>query len=125
MKKWKAWVCLIAIFLAGAVLGGIIGHRVTLHVMQRAARDPVYMRQMIVKRLTCKLDLKEDQRKSIESIIADSQVSIRDLRSEVEPRFTEIVKNAENQIQEVLDAKQQQEFRRLIAERRKLWQPAD
>ena len=121
MKKWKAWLCVIAIFLAGAILGGIVGHRVTLATVQRASREPAFLRQMIVKRLSWKLDLTEDQRKSVEGIIADSQVSIRDLRSEVEPRFTDIVSNAERQIQEVLNADQQEKFRELIAERRKFW----
>ena len=121
MKKWKAWLCVIAIFLAGIVIGLIAGHRMTLSFARKAAADPAFMRQVIVKRLSCKLDLTDDQRKSIEGIIADSQVSIRDLRSEVEPRFTDILKNAERQITEVLNAEQQEEFRELLAERRKFW----
>jgi len=125
MKNPKAWLCVVLIFIAGIVIGMIAGHRMTLSVMQKASRDPAYLRQMIVKRLSCKLDLSEDQRKSIEGIITDSQVSIRDLRGEVEPRFADILKNAERQIAEVLNAEQQEQFRRMLEERRKLWQPAE
>ena len=121
MKKWKAWLCVVGIFLAGVVLGGIIGHRMTVLFAQKAATDPAFMRQAIVKRLSCKLDLTDDQRKSIEGIIADSQVSIRDLRAEVEPRFSDILKNGERQITELLDARQQEKFRKMLAERRKFW----
>jgi len=121
MKNWKAWLCVTLIFIAGIVIGVIAGHRMTISTMQKAARDPAFLRQMIVKRLSCKLDLSEDQRKSIEGIITDSQVSIRDLRGEVEPRFADILKNAERQITEVLNAEQQEQFRRMLEERRKLW----
>jgi len=121
MKTWKAWLCVIGIFLAGVVLGGIIGHRMTASFARKAATDPVFMRQVIVKRLTSKLDLTDSQRKQVESIVRDSQVSIHDLRTEVEPRFSDILKNAERQITEVLDARQQEEFRKMIAERRRLW----
>jgi Spy/CpxP family protein refolding chaperone len=121
MKNWKAWLCVVLIFLAGIAIGMIAGHRMTVSTMQKAARDPAFLRQMIVKRLSCKLDLTDDQRKSIEAIITDSQVSIRDLRSEAEPRFSDILKNAERQIAEVLNAEQQEEFRELLEERRKVW----
>lgn len=114
-------MCVTLIFIAGIVIGVIAGHRMTISTMQKAARDPAFLRQMIVKRLSCKLDLSEDQRKSIEGIITDSQVSIRDLRGEVEPRFADILKNAERQITEVLNAEQQEQFRRMLEERRKLW----
>lgn len=123
MKPWKAWACVIGIFIAGVVLGVVIGHRMTMRFAQKAATDPAFMRQVILKRLTSKLDLTEGQRKQIESIVRDSQVSIHDLRTEVEPRFSDILRNAERQITEVLDARQQEEFRKLIEERHRLWKP--
>jgi hypothetical protein len=121
MKNWKAWIWVIAIFVSGMILGVIAGHLVTVKKAQEAARDPEVRRQMIVKRLSRKLDLTEDQRKSVDAIVADAQVSIRDLRKEVEPRFSEIIRNSERQITEVLNAEQQEEFRKLMEEKRRLW----
>ena len=121
MNKWKAWLCVIGIFLAGAVVGGIIGHRVTVQLAQKALNEPAFMRRAIVKRLTYKLDLSDDQRKQVEAIVADSQTSIRQLRSEVEPRFDGILKNAEGRIDKILNPEQQAEFKKLLSERRRLW----
>jgi Spy/CpxP family protein refolding chaperone len=123
MKNWKAWFWVVAVFLAGVALGLVGGHLLALKKTREVVRNPEVRRQMIVKRLSRKLDLTDDQRKSIEAIIADAQVSIRDLRQEVQPRFEDVIQNAERQISEVLTAEQQEEFRKFMAERKRLWRP--
>ena len=123
MNRWKAWLWVAAIFLAGALVGVIAGHRMTIHFIRQAAANPEWVRDRIEKRITGKLGMDEQQKAKLHEIIMDSHAQLQTLRGEAQPRFIKIVDDFDNRVAQILNDNQKEKYQELIAERKKRWSP--
>ena len=121
MKNWKAWLWVIAIFLAGALFGAVATTLATRSFIRKAANNPEFVHQMIVKRLSSRLDLDPEQRRQVDEIVIRTQARVRELRAQVQPQFVLILADSEDEISAVLNPAQREQFKEFIAERKKLW----
>ena len=124
MKKLKPWLLIFVVFFAGVVVG-VVGTRIAVRkILQRVAANPDLMRARIERDLASNLKLTPEQRAQAHDILVNSQNKIRELRSEFQPRFLEILNDAESQISEKLTPEQREKLQQFLKEKRKIWKPA-
>jgi Spy/CpxP family protein refolding chaperone len=117
MKSLKIWLLLALVFLAG-VVAGVVGTRAMVrHAVQNAILHPEKTQVMLERNLTRKLELDNGQRVKLHQILAATHSDMKNLRREYQPRFFEVVSNAEGQITAILTPEQQAKFDRLLAEK--------
>ncbi len=112
MKRWKAVLGIIFIFLLGAIAGGIISSAVYRH-RQPWGKPP--SREQVVRKLSHKLNLDANQRAQVEAIVNDAHNQMRDMRRAVQPKIDSILTDAQAKIRAVLRTDQKQEFNKLVA----------
>ncbi|MCB1105259.1 MAG: hypothetical protein H7A44_05705 [Opitutaceae bacterium] len=119
-KPWKVILAFIGVFLAGAVVGGIV----TLRFVREFARDFRPMDRfepLLMKRYASRLDLSEEQRKRVREIVRTTENELRRLRSE---GFKEAVAAGEKmnaQIEQILTPEQRVRLEELKQEMRERW----
>jgi len=86
MKNWKAIVGAIAVFVLGAVAGGLVTVGVVRHQFGHGHGGQM-MANFIVRRLTWKLDLDSTQREQLRAIVHDSQQDMKAVRRQMQPRL--------------------------------------
>ena len=117
MKSLKIWLLLALVFLAG-VVAGVVGTRAMVrHAVQNAILHPEKFQVMLERNLTRKLELDNGQRVKLHQILAATHTDMKNLRREYQPRFFEVVSNAEGQITAILTPGQQAQFDLLLAEK--------
>ena len=112
MKKWKVVIGIIAVFILGAVAGGVIGHGICWHTPHWGEIHP---REQVVRKLSRKLHLDADQKAQVEVIVNDAHNQMREMRRETQPKIDSIMGNAQQKIREILRPDQKAEFEKLIA----------
>ncbi len=112
MKRWKAVLGVIFIFILGAIAGGIISSAVIRHC-QPWGRPP--SREQVVSKLSRRLDLDTGQRAQVEVIVNDAHNQMREMRREDQPKIESILTDAQARIRTVLRPNQKQEFDKLVA----------
>ncbi|MHB8174461.1 MAG: periplasmic heavy metal sensor [Nitrospirota bacterium] len=112
MKRWKAVLGIIFIFLLGAIAGGIISSAVYRH---RQPWGKPHSREQVVRKLSHKLNLDANQRAQVEAIVNDAHNQMRDMRRAVQPKIDSILTDAQAKIRAVLRTDQKQEFNKLVA----------
>ena len=121
MNKAKPILVLCLVFLAGIAVG-VIGTRIVVRqAIQRMARNPDLMRERIEREITTRLALSSDQQSKVHAILLRSQREAQQLRREFQPRFTEIMDQAEHDVSETLTPEQRDKFEKLLKEKRPLW----
>jgi hypothetical protein len=122
MKSLKAWVLLLLVFGAGFG-GGIAASRIVLrHFVQRAIKDPDFMRRVIEKRMAFRLRLDSAQRGKLDEILRHTQTELAELRGEFQPRFFSIITDTQSEIDEILTPAQRERLQKLKAENQQWWQ---
>ncbi len=112
MKRWKAVLGIIFIFILGAIAGGIISSAV-IRQCRPWGRPP--SREEVVRKLSRKLDLDAGQRAQVEVIVNDAHNQMREMRREDQPKIESILTGAQAKIRAVLRPDQEQKFYRLVA----------
>jgi hypothetical protein len=122
-SKFKPWLLLVLVFFAG-IATGIIGTR---HVIRnfgpRLIGNPDWIRDRMERELGSELSLNAEQQAKVHKIFQDSQRDLGELRKEFGPRFGEIMKRSEKQIEEVLTLEQQAKYEKFLQEKKALWRP--
>ncbi len=112
MKKWKVVIGIIAVFILGAVAGGVISHAACWN---RPHWGEIHPREQVVRRLSRKLHLDADQKAQVEVIVNDAHNQMREMRRETQPKIDSIMGNAQQKIRAILRPDQKAEFEKLIA----------
>ena len=118
MKKWKAVLGIVLVFVLGVVAGGLISMKVCSHRIW-AGPPPV---SAVMQKLDKRLGLNPDQHTQVEAIIRDARGQMDAVRKETEPRIKSIMDGARDRIRTVLTPEQREKFEKLIQrwdERRK------
>lgn len=118
MKQIRPWLLLLLVFVAGFT-GGIVASRVAIrHFVQRAVRDPDFMRERVERRMVARLRLDPQQQAKVHDVLVGTQSELKELRADVQPRFQTIMNRAQSEIAATLTPEQRQRFERFRQENR-------
>lgn len=114
--KWKLFVYMTAIFLAGAISGLLLGLSFSKHRFQQPPESGQIF-EMLHQKLG-PLDLSPEQRRKIQPIIESTGEKLRMIHNETRNKVKEALESARAMIDPELTAKQ-----RLLLEQRRQFRP--
>ena len=100
-------ICLLVLFLLGAVTGTVYEGLASGHAGKRRGR----MSEMVAK-----LDLSEDQKARLDGILENGRKCMVDINTAYRAEFGKVRNATKAQIQEILTPEQREEFDAIIAE---------
>jgi len=119
MRSIKPVVGLILVFILGAASGSLVTYMVSQSRLESiVAGGPRAREEMLVKRLSSRLDLDSQQREQVRAIIHETHQEMRQLRQQSRPRIEALLTDSQLRISSLLRPEQQEKFRKIIAERR-------
>ncbi len=119
MKRWKAILGVLLVFLLGAAAGAIVMHRV-----DRVRTEAMWSGKgsatvdMIVSRFTRSLDLDAAQQQRVRAIVTETHREVVELRKPAQREVEAAIERSRARVREILHPDQQAKFDRLQAERR-------
>ena len=108
MTRWKAILGVVAVFLLGALAGGLVTIGVVGHRFRNRS-------DMIVRRLSWRLHLSAAQRDQLRGIVTNAQQQIH---QQVQPQIQVILAQSEDKVRAILQPDQLEEFNKIAAERK-------
>jgi hypothetical protein len=116
MKRFKVWLVLALVFLAGFA-GGVVATRVAVRRVVRAAiTHPELIRVRVERDLDRKLALDPRQRAQVHEALLHSQEQLKQVRLDFQPRLRSILAETRREISAVLTPAQQLRFEQYLAE---------
>jgi len=120
MKRWKAIVGILLVFLLGALAGVLATYAVYQQRMEGVARgEPGRTREFIVRRLTRDLSLDPPQSEQLRAIVRETHAELRELRKKIRPETEEIMARSQDRVRAILRPDQREKYEKIIAEHRK------
>lgn len=116
-RFWKITFGLVLLFALGGVSGATFSARRGENLLNRARLTDAWTQRWF-EQTTQRLDLREDQRQTLEPMLAQLQLQLRDLQKETAARATDIIRNNARQMWEVLDETQRARYRALRREQK-------
>jgi Spy/CpxP family protein refolding chaperone len=115
MNRLKAITGIVLIFALG-VLSGVLGAEMYYKYRIERFRDagPPARREMLMKRLTRRLDLTPQQQEKVSAIFAEMREDLSALRTKHQPELDEIRARSNARIKAILNADQQKKFDEMI-----------
>ena len=110
-NRWQVRVAAAVIFVLGFTAGILALNLYRGLVRAGGPRDRI-------EQLSERLNLTADQKTKVQQIFGDTREQLRALRQESEPRVTEIRRQADEQLQQVLTPEQWQQFQTVRSEMR-------
>lgn len=110
-SRWQVRVAALVIFVLGFAAGIM-----ALNVYRGFARTSAPRDRF--EQLSERLNLNADQKTKVQQIFGESREQLRALRKESEPRVTEIRKQADDKLQQVLTPEQWKQFQTVRDEMR-------
>ncbi len=118
MKNFKAIAGILLVFLLGAAGGGLVTHMIHVTRFERFISGGHRMREdVIVERLTKKLDLDSRQQEEVRVIVHETHDGIRQVRSRIKPQIEALLTAGQDRIKTVLRPDQREKFDKIIAGR--------
>ena len=125
MKNFKAIAGILLVFLLGAAGGALVTHMIHEARFEHFISGGHRLREdVIVERLTKKLDLDGRQQEQVRAIMHETHDGIRQARSRIRPQIEALLTAGQDRIKAVLLSDQREKFDRIIAER-KLHKPPE
>lgn len=104
--KWQVRIAALVIFVLGFAAGAL-----ALNVYKRWSRGTeAGSRQDRFERMLTGLQLNADQKTKVHQILSDTREQLQTLRKESEPRVSEIRRQTDEKLQQVLTPEQWQQF---------------
>jgi Spy/CpxP family protein refolding chaperone len=110
-NRWQVRIAALIIFVLGFTAGIL-----ALNVYRGLARSGQGNR---IDELAERLQLSAEQKTKVQEIFSDTREQLRAARQEMEPRMTEIRRQADGRLQTVLTPEQWEKFQRLRDERQR------
>ena len=119
MKNFKAIAGILLVFLLGAAGGALVTHMIHETRLEHFISGGHRMREdIIVQRLTRKLDLDSSQQEQVRAIMHETHDGIRQVRSRFHPQIEALLTAGQDRIKAVLRPDQREKFDKIIAERK-------
>lgn len=119
MKKWKAIIGVILVFVLGAAAGSIVTHKVCQRRMESiVSGGPHAVRKIMLERMNRELKLDDNQRAQLEAIFTETHDQIRAAKKQVEPQIDSILDRAEDKVRAMLRPDQRERFEKFVIERK-------
>ena len=109
-NRWQVRIATVIIFVLGFTAGIL-----AVNVYRRWDRGPGNR----IDELAERLQLTADQKTKVQEIFGDTREQLRAARQEMEPRMSEIRRQADGRLQTVLTPEQWQKFQRMREERQR------
>jgi Spy/CpxP family protein refolding chaperone len=119
MKNIMAISGILLVFLLGAAGGALVTHMIHEARFEHFISGGHRMREdVIVERLTKKLDLDGRQQEQVRAIMQETHDGIRQARSRIRPQIEALLTAGQDRIKAVLRPDQREKFDRIITERK-------
>ena len=119
MKKWKAIIGVVLVFVLGALSGAIVSYGVCRHKEDALLYGGHGARSAaIVERMSCRLKLDRDQREKLEAIMKDTHREMLEARRPLQPKIDEILARTETRVRGILRPDQIDAFNKFTAEKK-------
>jgi uncharacterized membrane protein len=120
MKRWKAVVSVILIFLLGGMAGALVMHRIDQQKIESMMKGETgTTREFIVNRLNRDLNLDATQLEQLRNIVRGTHAEMRSVRKQYRPQIEEILKRSQDRVRTILRPDQLETFNKIVAERKK------
>jgi Spy/CpxP family protein refolding chaperone len=110
VKRVSAVLAVLSVLALGVIVGILGTHLFYAKKLRQPGSLSETAGDFFARRLERELGLSEDQRRQIETILAESRVEGRALREEMRPRVTQMMERTSRRIQEVLTPEQRELF---------------
>ena len=122
MKRWKLWMGILVIFLAGTCIGAVgTGLYVRHTVMNILSGGAPVMAELVSKRLASRLDLSDAQKVGVSQAIRETQLRLQELRRKNQPETERILSDGIARIKTELTPRQQAELDAIYARFTQRW----
>jgi Spy/CpxP family protein refolding chaperone len=119
MNKTKAFLAVMLVFIFGFAGGALVTHMVDQSRHETFARGGHQPREdMLLKRLTSKLDLDSRQQEKVRTIIHDTQLAMQQIRRQSRPHIEGVLTEGQQRISALLTPEQNDKFEKILAERK-------
>lgn len=124
--KSRWWVRLL--FWAGLFFCGVVfGSSATWMGVQKEVVRVIHRPELAVPKVTARirqeLSLNDAQTAKVEQLVRQRQLALQSLRREIQPRLETELRQFQEEVSEVLDAKQRERWKIRTEQFRKLWFP--
>lgn len=117
MKNFKAIAGILLVFLLGAAGGALVTYMIQkAHFEQYISGNHKIREEVIVERLTKKLDLDSRQQEQVKAITHETHEGIGSLKKSIRPQIEVLLTKGQERIAAVLRPDQQEKFRKLVAD---------
>jgi Spy/CpxP family protein refolding chaperone len=116
-KPWKVILAFIGIFLAGALVGGLVTLRWGKNFAQRQPSGEQYGPQLM-KRLVTELELTPEQQAKINPIVTSASEELRELRRTTQRTSAAVLARMQGDIAAVLTPEQRAKFDTQVSRQR-------
>jgi Spy/CpxP family protein refolding chaperone len=122
MKNAKAIIGVVLIFVLGIACGTLLMHMSYKSRMEAFVSGKPGMREeILLKRLSQKLDLDEQQRAAVREIIRGTQAEMKEIRKQYRPQMLLTLEKGRAEVRKILRPDQQTKYDQFIAERKAWW----
>jgi len=120
MKKWKAIVSIMVVFVLGALAGALVTNMVHQQRVESLIKgETKSTREFIVRRLNLELHLDAAQQEQLRAIVQETHDEIKNLRRQFRPQTEEILARSQEKVRAILRPDQREKYEKIVAERRK------
>ncbi len=117
MKNIKSVLCILLIFVLGAASGGLGMHIVYRSHMETFLRgDRKAREEMLLNRLSRRLDLDDKQREQARAIVEKTHEEMDNIRKQYRPQMEAVLEKSRAEMRRTLRPDQLQKFEKFIAE---------
>jgi hypothetical protein len=122
MKTLKRILGVLLIFLFGVFIGAAVSSAGAMQKLRETLiGGPEAVMDVIVKRLDHELKLDEEQKRTLQAIMDDAHIKLRQSRAKVQPEVDATLRQAEERTRAILYPSQVKKFDEFISKGREKW----
>lgn len=118
MNNTKAILAVLLVFIFGAASGALVTRMLDHPRDDSFAGGHPPREEMLVKRLTDKLDLNSQQQENVRAIVHETQLAMQQIRRQSRPQIEVVLAEGQQRISTLLTQEQREKFEKIIAERK-------